>query len=107
RSGCARGRRPRRRARHAPVAGACGERGMNDRPLRRLVVLARPLRPRFALATALGALAVGSAVALMGTSGYLISKASLRPPILSLSIVIVSVRLFGVSRGVFRYLERL
>jgi ATP-binding cassette, subfamily C, bacterial CydC len=80
---------------------------MNDRPLRRLVVLARPLRPRFALATALGALAVGSAVALMGTSGYLISKASLRPPILSLSIVIVSVRLFGVSRGVFRYLERL
>ncbi len=75
--------------------------------LRRLVVVARPLWPRFALAAALGTLAVGASVALMGTSGYLISKASLRPPILSLSIAIVAVRLFGVSRGVFRYAERL
>ena len=80
---------------------------MSDRPLGRLVALARPLWPRFALAAVLGSLAVGSAVALMGTSGFLISKASLRPAILSMSIVIVAVRLFGVSRGVFRYAERL
>ena len=75
--------------------------------LTRLVALARPLWPRFALAAVFGTLAVGAAVALMATSGYLISKASLRPPILSLSIAIVAVRLFGVSRGVFRYAERL
>jgi ATP-binding cassette subfamily C protein CydC len=80
---------------------------VSEHPLRRVVGLARPLWPRFALAALLGALAVGAAVALMGTSGYLISKASLRPPILSLSIAIVAVRLFGVSRGVFRYGERL
>jgi ATP-binding cassette, subfamily C, bacterial CydC len=80
---------------------------MTAAALRRLVVVARPLWPRFALAAALGTLAVGASVALMGTSGYLISKASLRPPILSLSIAIVAVRLFGVSRGVFRYAERL
>jgi ATP-binding cassette, subfamily C, bacterial CydC len=80
---------------------------MSESPLRRLLVLARPLWRRFALAASLGALAVGAAVALMGTSGYLISKAALHPPILSLSIAIVAVRLFGVSRGVFRYTERL
>jgi ATP-binding cassette subfamily C protein CydC len=77
------------------------------RPLPRLLLLARPLWRRFALSAVLGALAVGAAVALMGTSGYLISKAALRPPILSLTVAIVAVRLFGVSRGVFRYAERL
>lgn len=69
--------------------------------------LARPLTRRFALAAALGALAVGSAVALLATSGYLISQAALRPPILSLAVVITAVRAFGLARAVFRYAERL
>ena len=55
----------------------------------------------------LGALAIGAGVALMATSGYLISKAALHPEILSLTVVIVAVRFFGISRGVFRYAERL
>ena len=71
-----------------------------------MLALARPLRTRFALSALLGALAVGSSVGLMATSGYLISKASQQPEILSLTVAIVAVRFFGVSRGVFRYLER-
>jgi thiol reductant ABC exporter CydC subunit len=67
---------------------------------------ARPLRRRLGLALLLGALATGTGVALMATSGYLISRAALQPPILSLTVAIVAVRFFGVSRGVCRYLER-
>jgi ATP-binding cassette subfamily C protein CydC len=43
----------------------------------------------------------------MGTSAWLISKAALHPSIAVLQVAIVGVRFFGISRGVFRYLERL
>lgn len=56
---------------------------------------------------AFGSITVASSVALMGTSAYLISKAGLHPSIADLGIAIVSVRFFGIARGVFRYLERL
>jgi ATP-binding cassette, subfamily C, bacterial CydC len=46
-------------------------------------------------------------VGLMTSSGYLISRAAQRPPILDLLVVIVSVRFFGISRAALRYLERL
>lgn len=63
---------------------------------------------RFALVTVLGALGLGSAIALMYISGFLISKAALRPyNILMLYVPIVLVRTFGLGRAVFRYLERL
>ena len=55
----------------------------------------------------LGALAIGAGIGLMATSGYLISRAAQQPPILELSVAIVAVRFFGVSRAVLRYLERL
>jgi thiol reductant ABC exporter CydC subunit len=55
----------------------------------------------------LGALAVLAAMALLATSGYLISKAALQPPILTLTIAIVGVRFFGIVRALSRYLERL
>ena len=45
--------------------------------------------------------------ALMASSGYLISRAALRPDILSLTIVIVGVRFFALARAALRYLERL
>lgn len=77
------------------------------RPLLRALEPARPLRGRLALGTALGAAAIGASVALMATSGYLISKASLQPEILSLTVAIVAVRFFGIARGVLRYGERL
>lgn len=43
----------------------------------------------------------------MGVSGWLLSRAAEMPPVLFLQVAAVSVRFFGISRGVFRYLERL
>ncbi|MEE1828206.1 thiol reductant ABC exporter subunit CydD [Streptomyces sp. BE20] len=65
------------------------------------------VRPRLALSVLLGALALGCAVALMATSGYLISYASEMPPVLYLMMAVTSVRAFGIGRSVFRYAERL
>ncbi|MFJ6379970.1 thiol reductant ABC exporter subunit CydD [Kitasatospora sp. NPDC092039] len=63
--------------------------------------------PRLALSILLGALALGCAVALMATSGYLISRASQMPPVLHLMMAVTAVRAFGIGRSVFRYAERL
>jgi thiol reductant ABC exporter CydC subunit len=71
------------------------------------VGLARPQWPRIGAGVLLGALAVLAAMALLATSGYLISKAALQPPILTLTIAIVGVRFFGILRALSRYLERL
>jgi ATP-binding cassette subfamily C protein CydC len=73
----------------------------------RLLTLARVPAWRAALAVLLGALAVGFGVALMGTAGYLISRAAEQPPILSLTVTIVAVRFFGLARPLARYLDRL
>jgi thiol reductant ABC exporter CydC subunit len=75
--------------------------------LRRLLALAGTARRRVALSVALGALAVCFAAGLMGTAGYLISRAAERPEILSLGVAIVAVRFFGIGRPLVRYLERL
>ena len=40
------------------------------------------------------------------TSGWLITMASFMPPVLTLSVAVVMVRFFGISRSVARYLER-
>lgn len=58
------------------------------------------------LAALSGFLTVGSGIGLMMTSAYIIAKAALHPSIAELQIGIVGVRFFGISRGVFRYLER-
>lgn len=76
-------------------------------PVRRVLALARPRRGRLALAVLAGAGAAGCSVALMATSGYLLSRAALHPPVLELMVAIVAVRAFGLGRGVLRYLERL
>ena len=55
----------------------------------------------------LGFLTIGSSVALMAASAWLISMAALHPSIAVLSMAIVGVRLFGITRGVSRYCERL
>jgi ATP-binding cassette, subfamily C, bacterial CydC len=75
--------------------------------LGRLLALADASRPRAALAAALGALTVILGAGLMATAGYLISRASERPAILSLTVAIVGVRFFGLSRPLTRYFERL
>ncbi|MEV6211427.1 thiol reductant ABC exporter subunit CydD [Kitasatospora sp. NPDC051914] len=66
-----------------------------------------PTRPRLATAVLLGTLALGCAVALLGTSGWLISRASQMPPVLHLMVAVTAVRAFGIGRSVFRYAERL
>jgi len=55
----------------------------------------------------LGGIATTSGIALTATSGWLIVRASQRPPILLLLTAIVAVRAFGMARPVFRYWERL
>lgn len=55
----------------------------------------------------LGGVATTSGIALTATSGWLIVRASERPPILLLLTAIVAVRTFGMARPVFRYWERL
>lgn len=51
---------------------------------------------------------IAANIGLMGTSGYLIAKAALRPEnVLMIYVPIVGVRFFGISRSVLRYLERL
>jgi ATP-binding cassette subfamily C protein CydCD len=59
------------------------------------------------LSILLAAGTTGSSVALLGTSALLISTAALHPSIGDLSLAIVGVRFFGISRGIFRYFERL
>lgn len=75
--------------------------------LGRVRALAGPRRARLALALLLGALALGSAVGLMATSGWLISRASQQPPVLYLMVAVTATRAFGIGRAVFRYTERL
>ncbi len=69
--------------------------------------LGRTVRGRLALSVLAGIGAAVSAVALTGTSAWLISHAAQQPPILDLMVAIVAVRAFGVFRGALRYAERL
>lgn len=69
--------------------------------------LLRPRLPRLLAAIALGVLSLGSALALAGVSAWLITRAWQMPPILDLSVAVVAVRMFAISRGVLRYCERL
>ncbi len=62
---------------------------------------------RLALAVGLGALSLGSALALAGMSAWLITRAWQMPPVLDLSVAVVAVRTLGISRGVLGYCERL
>ncbi|MFF5014150.1 thiol reductant ABC exporter subunit CydD [Streptomyces sp. NPDC001165] len=75
--------------------------------LARVRGLAGPRRGRLLLALLLGSLALGSAVGLMATSGWLISRASQQPPVLYLMVAVTATRAFGIGRAVFRYAERL
>ncbi|KOS57898.1 thiol reductant ABC exporter subunit CydC [Rhodococcus rhodochrous] len=78
---------------------------MND--LRRAMALLE-LRPgRVAAGVAAGVATLGSALALAGLSAWLIIRAWQMPPVLDLTVAVVAVRALGISRGLFRYLERI
>lgn len=74
---------------------------------RRLLELSIPFTGRIAFSMLLGALTVAAGIGLLTTSAYLIARAALHPSIAELQVAIVGVRFFGITRGVFRYLERL
>ncbi|KWT62954.1 ABC transporter [Streptomyces albus subsp. albus] len=81
--------------------------GTRGSALTRLRGLARARWGRLGLALLLGSLALGSAVGLMATSGWLISRAAQHPPVLYLMVAVTATRAFGIGRAVFRYAERL
>lgn len=75
--------------------------------LARVRSVAAARRGRLLFALLLGSLALGCAVGLMATSGWLISRASQQPPVLYLLVAVTATRFFGIGRAVFRYGERL
>ncbi len=84
--------------------------GTRTSDTRALLALARPEggeRARLTLSITLAVGAAAAAIGLLATSGYLISRAAQRPPILMLMVAIVGVRAFGITRAVLRYGERL
>jgi ATP-binding cassette subfamily C protein CydCD len=75
--------------------------------LLRTLRLLKPFSPRVLLSVLLGFATVSSSAGLMAAAAYIISYAALQPSIAELQVAIVGVRFFGLSRAVFRYLERL
>ena len=69
--------------------------------------LLHPRLPRILVAITLGVLSLGSALVLAGVSAWLITRAWQMPPVLDLSVAVVAVRTFAISRGVLHYCERL
>ena len=74
---------------------------------KRLLRLLSPYIRRIAVSIFLGFATIASSIGLMATAAFIISAAALHPSIADLQVAIVGVRFFGLSRGVFRYLERL
>ncbi|HSQ37719.1 MAG TPA: thiol reductant ABC exporter subunit CydC [Acidimicrobiia bacterium] len=75
--------------------------------MKHLLPLLRGSLGWFAGATAAGTATVAAGVGLLATGAYLIVRAGEHPGVLELTVAIVGVRFFGISRAVFRYLERL
>ncbi|MGM7680454.1 amino acid ABC transporter ATP-binding/permease protein [Microbacterium sp. A94] len=69
--------------------------------------LAQPPLRRFLPGLIWGVLSAAAAVSLLAVSGWLIVSASIVDSLVPLSVAVVGVRFFAVSRAVFRYLERL
>ena len=73
---------------------------------RRLFGLLAGHRRWIVVGALLGFLAVGSNVALMAMSAYLISKAALVSNVAEVALAITAVRVLAIGRAAFRYLER-
>lgn len=74
---------------------------------RSVLRLARPYLGRLAGAGLLAAATEFAGLALMATATWLLMSAAGRPPLDRLTVAIVAVRALAISRGVFRYAERL
>jgi thiol reductant ABC exporter CydC subunit len=73
----------------------------------RLLLFLKPFSGMMFLSILTGTATVVCGIGLLGTSAYLLSMAALHPSIAILQVAIVGVRFFGLSRGIFRYLERI
>lgn len=76
-------------------------------PLRHWLFALHVRPARLAMAVMFGVLALGSALGLAGLSAWLITRAWQMPPVLDLSVAVVAARALGISRGIWRYCERL
>jgi ATP-binding cassette subfamily C protein CydC len=74
--------------------------------MRRLMRLVLAHWQWLAVGAFFGVIAIGSNVALMGLSAYLISKAAIATGVAELALAITGVRVLAMSRAAFRYLER-
>ncbi|WP_405113836.1 thiol reductant ABC exporter subunit CydC [Micromonospora sp. NBC_01405] len=82
--------------------------GRSVRAAERTVLrLARPYLGRLVGAGLLAAATELAGLALMATATWLLMSAAGRPPLDRLTVAIVAVRALAISRGVFRYTERL
>ena len=75
--------------------------------VRSILRQAMPPARRFVPALLAGVLSAAAAIGLLLVSGWLIVSASIVDSLVPLSVAVVGVRFFAVSRAVFRYLERL
>jgi len=75
--------------------------------VRGILSSALPSPRRFAPAVLSGVGTAASSIALLAASAWLIARAAEQPLVMYLSMAVVGVRAFALSRGVFRYLERL
>ncbi|MFC8801459.1 thiol reductant ABC exporter subunit CydC [Promicromonospora sp. NPDC057138] len=91
----------------APAVTRDAARGFRRDPLRRILPLLEVRPAKVAAAIGLGVLALACAIGLAAVAAWLIARASQMPPVLTLSVAVVSVRAFGIGRGVLRYCERL
>lgn len=77
------------------------------RDLRAAITDTRVSRWSIVRAMFAGSAALGSAVALAAVAAWLIARAAQMPSPADVALAAVMVRFFGISRGVFRYVERL
>ena len=75
--------------------------------LRRAIKLLQIKKKRFIISVLFGSCAVGSGVGLGSVSAWLIARAAQLPPVLDLQIAATAVRVFGIGKALFRYLQRI
>ncbi|WP_350351257.1 thiol reductant ABC exporter subunit CydC [Microbacterium sp. A8/3-1] len=90
-----------------PQGPAAKDLGSRAARVRGVLRLAQPPIARFLPGLIWGVLSATAAVSLLAVSGWLIVSASIVDSLVPLSIAVVGVRFFAVSRAVTRYLERL
>ncbi|MGE3076128.1 MAG: thiol reductant ABC exporter subunit CydD [Dehalococcoidia bacterium] len=73
----------------------------------RALGLSRGSWHRLTAAVVLGAIATVAGVALVTSASWLLARASQHPPVLSLSVLVVTIRALALGKSSARYLERL